>query len=134
MLPITSLSLCLALQCIVNINVCISKLLHSQVVQASTLNVGCILESWLVSKGFAVCLSSNTTAYPEKLSSNMQHVSKSKYRPRCMPMNRLQSLHMLSSRGRTFYMILPLAYTLSAEGVALSYGTAATATGLGTLG
>src|SRR6266702_100650 len=120
MLPITSLSLRLALQCIVNINVRVSKLIRSRVVQAGTLDVGCILESWLASKGFAVCPSSNTTAYSEKLSSNVRHVSKSKYRPRCVPVNRPRSLHVLSSGGRTFHMILPLAYKLSAEGVALS--------------
>ena len=120
MLPITSLSLRLALQCIVNINVRVSKLIRSRVVQAGTLDVGCILESLLASKGFAVCLSSNTTACLEKLSSNMQHVSKSKYRPRCVPVNRPRSLHVLSSGGRTFHMILPLACKLSVEGVALS--------------
>ncbi|KAH9972393.1 hypothetical protein BJV74DRAFT_889215 [Russula compacta] len=44
----------LAFQCIVNIGVRGSELIRSRVVQAGTLDVvGCILESWLASKGFA---------------------------------------------------------------------------------
>jgi len=55
----------LAFQCIVNIGVCGSKLVRSRVVQAGTLDVlGCILESWLASKGFAVGLSSSATGMP----------------------------------------------------------------------
>ena len=54
MLPIASLSLHLALQCIVNISIHVSKLIRSRVVQAGTLNIGCILESLLTSKGFAI--------------------------------------------------------------------------------
>ncbi|KAF8910923.1 hypothetical protein CPB84DRAFT_1064036, partial [Gymnopilus junonius] len=45
----------LALQCIVNIGVRGSEGIRSRVVQAGTLDVvGCILEAWLASKGFAV--------------------------------------------------------------------------------
>ncbi|KAI0077782.1 hypothetical protein K474DRAFT_1620463 [Panus rudis PR-1116 ss-1] len=45
----------LALQCVVNIGVRGSEPIRSRVVQAGTLEVvGCILEAWLASKGFAV--------------------------------------------------------------------------------
>ncbi|KAI0737115.1 hypothetical protein C8Q80DRAFT_1214800 [Daedaleopsis nitida] len=45
----------LAFQCIVNIGVRGSEPIRSRVVQAGTLDVvGCILEAWLASKGFAV--------------------------------------------------------------------------------
>ncbi len=45
----------LAFQCIVNIGVRGSEPIRSRVVQAGTLEVvGCILEAWLASKGFAV--------------------------------------------------------------------------------
>lgn len=45
----------LAFQCLVNIGVRGSEPIRSRVVQAGTLEVvGCILEAWLASKGFAV--------------------------------------------------------------------------------
>ena len=45
----------LAFQCIVNIGIRGSELIRSRVVQAGPLDVvGCILEPWLASKGFAV--------------------------------------------------------------------------------
>ncbi|KAH9012498.1 hypothetical protein EDB85DRAFT_2222926 [Lactarius pseudohatsudake] len=44
-----------------------SELIRSQVVQAGTLDVvGCILESWLASKGFAVGPSSSATSMPRE--------------------------------------------------------------------
>ena len=57
----------LAFQCIVNIGVRGSELIRSRVVQAGTLDVvGCILESWLASKGFAVGPSSSATGMPRE--------------------------------------------------------------------
>lgn len=51
---------CLGAPC--NIGDCGSKLIHSRVVQAGTLNVvGCILESWVVSNGLALGPSSSAT-------------------------------------------------------------------------
>src|SRR5712671_1093909 len=45
----------LAFQCIVNIGFCGSELIRSRVVQAGALDiVGCILKSWLASKGFTI--------------------------------------------------------------------------------
>jgi len=41
----------LAFQCTVNIGICGSELIRSRVVQAGTLDAGCILEPWLASKG-----------------------------------------------------------------------------------
>src|SRR6266702_4386964 len=52
-------------------------------------------------------------ACPEKLASNARHVSK--YRPRCVPVNRPRSLRARSNGGRIFHMILPC--KPSAEGV-----------------
>lgn len=50
----------LAFQCVVNIGVRGSEPIRSRVVQAGTLEVvGCILEGWLVSRGFSVGLSPN---------------------------------------------------------------------------
>lgn len=57
----------LAFQCIVNIGVRGSELIRSRVVQAGTLDVvGCILESWLASKGFAVGPSCSATGMPRE--------------------------------------------------------------------
>ena len=57
----------LAFQSIVNISVRGSKLICSRVVQAGTLDVvGCILESWLASKGFAVRPSSSAMGMPRE--------------------------------------------------------------------
>jgi hypothetical protein len=57
----------LAFQCIVNIGVRGSEVIRSRVVQAGTLDVvGCILESWLASKGFAVGPSSSATGMPRE--------------------------------------------------------------------
>ena len=62
-------------QCIVNIGVRGRKLICSQVVQAGILDVvGCILESWLASKGFAVGLSSSATGIPRE--TREQHVAR----------------------------------------------------------
>ncbi|KAH9021399.1 hypothetical protein EDB85DRAFT_431479 [Lactarius pseudohatsudake] len=52
-------------------------------------------------------------ACPEKLASNVRHGSK--YKPRCVPVNRLRSLRALSNEGRTSHTTLPC--KLSAEGV-----------------
>ena len=52
----------LAFQCIVNIGIRGSELIRSRVVQAGPLDVvGCILEPWLASKGFAVGPTSSAT-------------------------------------------------------------------------
>ncbi|KAI0293510.1 hypothetical protein B0F90DRAFT_1822026 [Multifurca ochricompacta] len=57
----------LAFQCVVNIGVRGSELIRSRVVQAGTLDVvGCILESWLASKGFAIGPSSSATGMPRE--------------------------------------------------------------------
>ena len=57
----------LAFQCIINIGVRGSELIRSRVVQAGTLDVvGCILESWLASKGFAVGPSPSATGMPRE--------------------------------------------------------------------
>ena len=56
----------LAFQCVVNIGVRGSEPI-SRVVQAGTLDVvGCILEAWLASKGFAVGPSSSATGIPRE--------------------------------------------------------------------
>ena len=57
----------LALQCVVNIGVRGSEPIRSRVVQAGTLDVvGCILEAWLASKGFAVGPSSSASGLPRE--------------------------------------------------------------------
>ncbi|KAH7907208.1 hypothetical protein BJ138DRAFT_988109, partial [Hygrophoropsis aurantiaca] len=57
----------LAFQCVVNIGVRGSEPIRSRVVQAGTLDVvGCILEAWLASKGFAVGPSSSATGLPRE--------------------------------------------------------------------
>lgn len=54
----------LAFQCVVNIGVRGSEPIRSRVVQAGTLEVvGCILEAWLASKGFAVGPNANPGGY-----------------------------------------------------------------------
>lgn len=46
---------CQALRCLFNVGVCGSELIRTRVVQAGTLDViGCVLESWLLLKRFAV--------------------------------------------------------------------------------
>lgn len=57
----------LAFQCVVNIGVRGSEPIRSRVVQAGTLDVvGCVLESWLASKGFAVGPSSSASGLPRE--------------------------------------------------------------------
>ncbi|EIW84287.1 hypothetical protein CONPUDRAFT_135786 [Coniophora puteana RWD-64-598 SS2] len=57
----------LAFQCVVNIGVRGSEPIRSRVVQAGTLEVvGCILEAWLASKGFATGPSSSATGLPRE--------------------------------------------------------------------
>ena len=57
----------LAFQCVVNIGVRGSEPIRSRVVQAGTLEVvGCVLEAWLVSKGFALGPSSSATGMPRE--------------------------------------------------------------------
>ncbi|KAI0311114.1 hypothetical protein OF83DRAFT_1177890 [Amylostereum chailletii] len=57
----------LAFQCVVNIGVRGSEPIRSRVVQAGTLEVvGCILEAWLVNKGFALGPSSSATGMPRE--------------------------------------------------------------------
>ncbi|TFK61709.1 hypothetical protein BDN72DRAFT_965010, partial [Pluteus cervinus] len=57
----------LAFQCVVNIGVRGSEEIRRRVVQAGTLDVvGCILEAWLASKGFAVGPSSSATGLPRE--------------------------------------------------------------------
>ncbi|KAF8649261.1 hypothetical protein AX16_005914 [Volvariella volvacea WC 439] len=57
----------LAFQCVVNIGVRGSEKIRSRVVQAGTLDVvGCILEAWLASKGFAVGPNSSATGLPRE--------------------------------------------------------------------
>ena len=57
----------LAFQCVVNIGVRGSEPIRSRVVQAGTLDVvGCILEAWLASKGFAIGPSSSASGMPRE--------------------------------------------------------------------
>ncbi|EJD38564.1 hypothetical protein AURDEDRAFT_172328 [Auricularia subglabra TFB-10046 SS5] len=57
----------LAFQCVANIGVRGSEPIRSRVVQAGTLDVvGCVLESWLQSKGFAVLPSSSASGLPRE--------------------------------------------------------------------
>ena len=57
----------LAFQCVVNIGVRGSEPIRSRVVQAGTLEVvGCILEAWLASKGFAIGPSSSASGMPRE--------------------------------------------------------------------
>lgn len=57
----------LAFQCVVNIGVRGSEQIRRRVVQAGTLDVvGCILEAWLASKGFAVGPSSSVNGVPRE--------------------------------------------------------------------
>ncbi|EJD06317.1 uncharacterized protein FOMMEDRAFT_138352 [Fomitiporia mediterranea MF3/22] len=57
----------LAFQCVVNIGVRGSEPIRSRVVQAGTLEVvGCILEAWLASKGFAVGPSASASGIPRE--------------------------------------------------------------------
>lgn len=57
----------LAFQCVVNIGVRGSEDIRRRVVQAGTLEVvGCILEAWLASKGFAVGPSSSVAGMPRE--------------------------------------------------------------------
>jgi hypothetical protein len=57
----------LAFQCVVNIGVRGSEPIRSRVVQAGTLEVvGCILEAWLASKGFAVGPSTSASGMPRE--------------------------------------------------------------------
>ncbi|OCB89318.1 hypothetical protein A7U60_g3519 [Sanghuangporus baumii] len=57
----------LAFQCVVNIGVRGSEPIRSRVVQAGTLDVvGCILEAWLASKGFAVGPSASASGIPRE--------------------------------------------------------------------
>lgn len=57
----------LAFQCVVNIGVRGSEPIRSRVVQAGTLEVvGCVLEAWLASKGFAVGPSVSASGIPRE--------------------------------------------------------------------
>ncbi|CAK5272122.1 unnamed protein product [Mycena citricolor] len=57
----------LAFQCVVNIGVRGSEPIRSRVVEAGTLDVvGCILEAWLVGRGFAVGPSTSATGLPRE--------------------------------------------------------------------
>ncbi|KAJ2916089.1 hypothetical protein MD484_g4334, partial [Candolleomyces efflorescens] len=57
----------LAFQCVVNIGVRGSEQIRTRVVQAGTLDVvGCVLEAWLASKGFAVGPSASVTGVPRE--------------------------------------------------------------------
>ena len=57
----------LAFQCVVNIGVRGSEPIRSRVVQAGTLEVvGCVLEAWLASKGFAVGPAANMSGLPRE--------------------------------------------------------------------
>lgn len=57
----------LAFQCVVNIGVRGSEPIRSRVVQAGTLDVvGCVLEAWLTSKGFAVGPSASASGMPRE--------------------------------------------------------------------
>jgi hypothetical protein len=57
----------LAFQCVVNIGVRGSEPIRSRVVQAGALDVvGCILEAWLVSKGYSLGPSSSATGIPRE--------------------------------------------------------------------
>ena len=54
-------------QCIINVGLRGSELICSRVVQAGTLDVaGCVLESWLASKWFAVGPSSSAMGIPRE--------------------------------------------------------------------
>ncbi|KAF8628607.1 hypothetical protein AX15_003813 [Amanita polypyramis BW_CC] len=57
----------LAFQCVVNIGVRGSEPIRCRVVQAGALDVvGCVLEAWLASKGFAIGPSSSATGIPRE--------------------------------------------------------------------
>lgn len=57
----------LAFQCVVNIGVRGSEGIRRRVVEAGTLDVvGCVLEAWLVSKGFAVGPSASASGLPRE--------------------------------------------------------------------
>ena len=57
----------LAFQCLVNVGVRGSEQIRSRVVQAGTLDVvGCVLEAWLASKGFAVGPSASASGQPRE--------------------------------------------------------------------
>ena len=57
----------LAFQCVVNIGVRGSEPIRSRVVQAGALDVvGCILEAWLLSKGYSLGPSSSATGLPRE--------------------------------------------------------------------
>ena len=57
----------LTFQCIVNIGVHGSEPIRSRVVQLGTLDViGCVLEAWLVAKGFAVGPSTSASGMPRE--------------------------------------------------------------------
>ena len=57
----------LAFQCVVNIGVRGSEPIRARVVQAGTLDVvGCVLEAWLASKGFAVAPSASASGMPRE--------------------------------------------------------------------
>lgn len=57
----------LAFQCVVNIGVRGSESIRARVVQAGTLDVvGCVLEAWLASKGFAVGPSASASGMPRE--------------------------------------------------------------------
>ncbi|KAH6902060.1 hypothetical protein BKA70DRAFT_1374627 [Coprinopsis sp. MPI-PUGE-AT-0042] len=63
----------LAFQCVVNIGVRGSEHIRSRVVQAGTLDVvGCVLEAWLASKGFAVGPSQSATGLPRETKEQRQ--------------------------------------------------------------
>ncbi|KAF8498409.1 hypothetical protein JB92DRAFT_2744621 [Gautieria morchelliformis] len=57
----------LAFQCVVNVGVRGSEPIRARVVQAGTLDVvGCVLEAWLASKGFAVAPSASASGMPRE--------------------------------------------------------------------
>ncbi|KAF6746909.1 hypothetical protein DFP72DRAFT_759905, partial [Ephemerocybe angulata] len=57
----------LAFQCVVNVGVRGSEQIRTRVVQAGTLDVvGCVLEAWLASKGFAVGPTSSVSGAPRE--------------------------------------------------------------------
>ncbi|KAJ3511557.1 hypothetical protein NMY22_g15611 [Coprinellus aureogranulatus] len=63
----------LAFQCVVNIGVRGSEQIRTRVVQAGTLDVvGCVLEAWLASKGFAVGPNTSATGLPRETKEQRQ--------------------------------------------------------------
>ncbi|KAI0058792.1 hypothetical protein BV25DRAFT_1810294 [Artomyces pyxidatus] len=90
----------LAFQCVVNVGVRGSKPIWPSVVQAGTLEVvGCVLEAWLASKGFAVGPSSSATGLPRE-SREQRSARKQDQRARQQAAELARALHRQQQSGR----------------------------------